>query len=98
MQRDDLPLFQWQPPVKVIVFPLKRRLGKIRHTANLLLGKRGDDADLYWKQVIAANRKHLERVGLDENEIGAELQAFFDAVQGELVRLTYAGKNSGGAA
>ncbi|TKT78401.1 DUF6074 family protein [Aquamicrobium sp. LC103] len=98
MQRDDMPLFRWQPPVKVILFPLTKRIGKVRHTAQKLLGKQGDDADLYWKQVMSANRKHLERIGLSDDEIDDQLREFFDAVQGELRRLTYCGQGTGGAA
>ena len=98
MSERDLPLFRWTPPVKVIVFPLVKRVGKVRHTAKMLAGKHGDDATLYWKQVVAANRRHLQRIGLSQPVIESELRAFFDAVQGELVRIAYVGKNSGGAA
>ncbi|CAN7241205.1 DUF6074 family protein [Mesorhizobium sp. LjNodule214] len=98
MQSDDLPLFRWRPPVRIIIFPLTKRVGKVRHTAKMLAGKHGEDATLYWRQVIAANRRHLERVGLPETDIEAELRSFFDAVQGELARMAYAGQNTGGAA
>ena len=102
MQRDDQPLFAWKPPVRVIVFPLHKRIGKVRHTAKKLSGKHGDDATLYWKQVVSANRRHLERVGLSDHDIDAELRAFFDAVQGELHRMAYEGcrvsDEDGGAA
>jgi hypothetical protein len=98
MQRDDLPLFAWKPPVRIIVFPLTNRVGKIRHTALKLTGKHGDDATLYWKQVVAANRRHLERLGLPDHEIEAELRAFFDAVQGELSRMACQHRQPDGAA
>lgn len=97
MQRDDLPLFEWQPPVTVLLFPLSKRVGKVRQTAVKLLRRHGDDADLYWKQVVAANRRHLERVGLDEHQIAAELRAFFDAVQVEMARQSYSGRTGGAA-
>lgn len=95
MRGDDLPLFAWQPPRQVLLFPLINRVGKVRHTAFKLAGKHGEDATLYWKQVVAANRKHLERVGLSETEIDTEIRAFFDAVQGELNRMAYEGSSSG---
>lgn len=95
MRSDDLPLFAWQPSKQVLLFPLKRRVGKIRHTATKLVRKHGDDADLYWKQVVAANRKHLERIGMPEAEIETELRNFFDAVQAELVRIAISGKGAG---
>ncbi|AWC25477.1 hypothetical protein CO731_04974 [Aminobacter sp. MSH1] len=98
MVHDTLPLFAWQPRPKVLLFPLTRRVGKVRHTAAKLAGKHGEDAELYWKQVVAANRKHLERVGLSEDQISDELRSLFDAVQGELHRLAYQRQTPGGAA
>lgn len=99
MRDPDLPLFTWSPPCKVMLFPLTKRVGKVRHTAGMLSQKRGEDALLYWKQVIAANRKHLTRVGLDEASIQTELRSFHDAVQCEMVRQAYSGGHgSGGGA
>lgn len=98
MRSDDLPLLAWKPPVRVLLFPLTRRVGKIRHTAAKLIQKHGEDANLYWRQVVASNRKHLERVGLSEQEIETELRAFNDAVQREMMRLTYRGRTGGDAA
>lgn len=94
MQRDNTTLSASTPPCKVILFPLVKRLGKVRHTAQLLSTKHGEDAVLYWKQVMAANRKHLARVGLDEQAIEAELRSFHDAVQSEMVRRVYGGRGS----
>lgn len=100
MSRDILPLFNWQQPCKVILFPLINRVGKVRRTAQLLSSKHGEDAVLYWKQVMAANRRHLTRVGLDEQAINTELRSFHDAVQSEMIRQAYSGGrgNGGGAA
>jgi hypothetical protein len=99
MRHDDLPLFAWQPPKQVLLFPLTKRVGKVRHTASRLASKHGDDALLYWKQVVASNRKHLARIGLSEAEIDTELRSFFDAVQSEMVRQSYSrSSNPSGAA
>lgn len=95
MQRDDLPLFAWQPPRRVLLFPLINRVGKVRQTAAKLARKHGDEAELYWKQITAANRKHLMRFGLNEAEIDMQLRAFFDAVQAEMVRQSYPGRSGG---
>ncbi|QGA57247.1 DUF6074 family protein [Brucella sp. 2280] len=98
MKKNDLPLFAWTPPCKVLVFPLESRIGKVRRTASMLYRKHGEDAELYWKQVIAANRKHLERIGLSEKEVWTEIAAFSQAVQSELVRISLEWKDTGGVA
>ena len=92
MKRDRLPLFAWQPPRQVLLFPLTKRVGKIRRTAQILSGKHGDDAPIYWKQIVSAARRHLLRIGLTEEEIEVQLREFFDAVQAEIVRLAYSGR------
>ena len=84
MSRSKLPLLDWQPEPKVLVFPLDARIGKVRRTASLLYKKQGEDADLYWKQVIAANRKHLIRIGLTAEQQHEQLSGFSNAVQHEL--------------
>ncbi|MBU4529766.1 MAG: hypothetical protein KUA43_08815 [Hoeflea sp.] len=101
MTTDDLPLFGWTPPAprrQVLLFPMINRVGKIRHVAKLLSTKNGDDADLYWRQIRSGLQKQLERVGATQHEIDTEIRAFFQAVQAELVRITYFDRNNGGAA
>lgn len=102
MSVHDLPLFTWQPPKQILLFPLARRVGKIRHTAAKLASKHGDDAELYWKQVVASQRKQLLRVGLSLVEADEEIIAFFDAVSSEIFRIdgsdSTAGDYPGGAA
>ena len=93
---DDLPLFHWRPSRKVLFFPLQKRAGKIRHTASRLFDKHGDDAVLYWKQVLAGLRKHFQHIGLSEDEAHAETVAFEDAVRREMNRLALAQSQSGG--
>ncbi|MGQ5719083.1 DUF6074 family protein [Pseudochrobactrum asaccharolyticum] len=84
MSENKLTLLDWQPEPKVLVFPLDARIGKVRHTASLLYKKHGEDAELYWKQVIAANRKHLIRIGLTAEQQHEQLSGFSRAVQQEL--------------
>lgn len=98
MSRSKLPLLEWQPACKVLVFPLDARIGKVRHTASLLNKKHGEDAELYWKQVIAANRKHLARIGLSSEQQHKQLFGFFNAVQQELNLIALSGCDGGGAA
>lgn len=97
MSEPDLPLFRWQPSRKVLFFPLQKRVGKIRHVADKLAGKQGEDAELYRKQVLAGLRRNFEHVGLSQDEASAETRAFFEAVQAEMVRLAYSGRSNGGA-
>ena len=97
MKCDRLPLVAWQPPRQVLLFPLTKRIGKIRQTAQILSSKCGDEAAIYLKQVASAARRHLARIGLTEEEIEVQLRAFFDAVQAEVVRLAYSGRISDAA-
>lgn len=83
----QMDLLNWTPPRKVLVFPLTRRIGRIRHVAEKLSAKHGFMAETYWKQTVSTLRNQMERVGIPEDEIEAELRAFFFAVQSELTRM-----------
>jgi len=96
MQRSDHPLKLVSPSCEVLLFPVTKRVAKIRHTAQLLAGKHGDDADLYWKQVVASMRRSLDRIGLQQDLVQNELRSFHDAVQAEVARQSL--QNRGGAA
>ncbi|MFK4062926.1 DUF6074 family protein [Brucella anthropi] len=98
MSDRHLPLFQWQPDCKILFFPLHRRVGKIRHTAAMLIDRHGEEADVYWKQVATANRKHFERVGLSEEQSRIEFEAFSQAVHAEMIRLSLTKRDTGGVA
>lgn len=100
MQIDDLPLFRWTPPCKVIAFPLDKRIGRVRQVASKLLGKKGQAADTYWRQTVTTMIRQMERAGIPKGEIDAEVRSFFHAVHRELVRLSYAEERQspGGAA
>ncbi|MBE0559920.1 MAG: hypothetical protein IH622_03680 [Ochrobactrum anthropi] len=98
MKKNDLPLLQWEQPAKVLMFPLHKRIGKVRHTASLLITKHGEDAELYWKQVAAANRKHFDRIGLSEEQSRIEFEAFSQAVHAEMIRLSLTKRDTGGVA
>lgn len=83
-------------PDNVICFPMRRRLGKIRRTAELLSARRGRSADHYWRQTVAGIVGHLTKAGLSEAAIRQEVKTFSDAVQEELRRA--ARRNEGDAA
>jgi hypothetical protein len=95
MTIETLPLLAWRPPCLVLVFPMDRRVGKVRHVAQTLSGKTGDDAQIYWKQVVTASRRQLSRVGLSDEGVDAEINALFRAVQSEMTRQFF--ENNGGA-
>lgn len=99
MVHDDLPLFAWQPPRKVIVFPMTKRIGRIRSTAAKMLDKPTDRAaQSYRNQVTASLIKSFDNAGIPEAEQDEQLCAFWEAVQGEMIRQSYAGRGHGGAA
>ncbi|WP_427026581.1 DUF6074 family protein (plasmid) [Aureimonas ureilytica] len=84
---DDLPLFRWKPPqVEVIPFPCRSRIGKIRRTAQLLDENTQKAASAHWKRTTADLERQMERAGISEDRIAAELADFHDAVKVELHR------------
>lgn len=84
---EDLPLFSWSPPCKVLAFPLARRTAKVRRVADVLRGKQGRARRLYWSQTIDALEAQMFRAGIDGNEVMTELHSFRDAVEAELARM-----------
>lgn len=90
MAYSDLPLFSWQPPCKMIVFPMSNRVGRIRDVAMKMLDKQTQrSTDHYYRQVTEAMEKQLSRVGLPEVEIDEQIGAFWVAVDQEMTRLSY---------
>ncbi|MBB3913873.1 DUF6074 family protein [Rhizobium fabae] len=96
MRDNDLPLFAWQPPCKLIIFPMEARIGKIRDVALKMLDKTTDrHADWYRKQVTEALLLHLEKIGLPEDEQDEQLGAFWTKVEQEIVRMAYGRSGAG---
>lgn len=94
--KPNLPLFDWVPPCRLIVFPITKRVGKIRRCAEVLESKHGKDAESYWRQQVRVVADHLERMGCSRAEITRQVDEFQSAVQAEMVRRSYEGE--GGAA
>lgn len=91
----NLPLFTWEPPRKLLAFPMINRVGKIRDVAMKMLDKSTDrHAEHYRNQVTEALVKHLERIGLSEVEVNTELDAFWQKVQEEMIRRTHSAAGS----
>lgn len=95
----DLPLFNWQPPCKLIPFPLVNRVGRIRDVASKLVDKTTDrHADYYRCQVSEGLVHQLEKLGLSRSSIDRELDRFWHEVEREVARQSYRGHRPGGAA
>jgi hypothetical protein len=88
MKDKSHPLMDWRPPCQVFVFPLNRRVEKIRRTAELLAERHGKSAEVYWKQVVSGIASQMQRAGVPADVIEFEIQQFSEAVQFELVRAT----------
>jgi hypothetical protein len=73
----------------IIPFPAARRIGKIRHTAELLAERSGKGAEHYWQQVIGGMRSQMTTAQLDAEVIDAELRAFADEVSAEIHAMGY---------
>lgn len=99
MRDRSLPLFSWSPSRQVIVFPMVRRVGRIRDVATKMLEKPTDRAaEFYRGQVTDALLKSLARAGIPESEQDEQLGAFWEAVRCEMIRITYRGSRPGGSA
>lgn len=99
MAVDELPLFSWRKPsAALLVFPLSRRVGKIRRVADVLSRKHGRDAEAYWHRIVSDHSRQLADAGLPSEAIEFQLIGFRDAVEGELRRLAFLSSRPGGAA
>lgn len=95
----NLPLLAWQPPRQVIVFPLTKRVGRIRSTAAKMMDKPTERAaQSYRNQVTASLVKSFDNAGIPEVEQDEQLGAFWEAVHAEMIRMSYEGRGTGGAA
>jgi hypothetical protein len=74
---------------ELILFPLDRRRGKIRATAQRLLATSSDrHADYYRGQVGAALERHLSKLNIDSADSDRQLARFWQAVAREEARLS----------
>lgn len=100
MSPDQPDLLSWRPAprpmAEIIPFPIARRVGKVRRVVDVLKAQTTERAQAsYWNRECTTLEKQLARAGLSPDAIKAELEAFYQAVQGELNRRAYEG---GGAA
>ncbi|AFL53997.1 hypothetical protein ABIE78_006374 [Sinorhizobium fredii] len=96
MRDRDLPLFAWQPPCKLIAFPMANRVGKIRDVARKLAEKTTErHAGYYAKQVTDGLTAHFDRLGIPPHERDQQIDAFWTKVEQEVLRLTYQSSGAG---
>lgn len=96
MSHNRLPVVPWQPTMcHIVPFPAKKRVGKIRRTAEILGGRQGKGADHYWQQVVTGLRSQMKKSGLAPAIIESELRGFADAV---FAKLSSSRPNDGDAA
>lgn len=83
-------LFDWPTPCQIILFPMGKRVGRIRSTAEKMLAKPTDKAaESYRDQVTDGLIRQMARTGISDSEQDEHLGAFWSAVQAEIIRLSY---------
>lgn len=83
---------------EVIIFPLNRRVGKVRHVALLYSRKSRRDAESYWRTTWNRMFKQLRALRLPHDQALAEMETFTDAVRAELNRYSSNSNRPDGAA
>ncbi|PSH64363.1 hypothetical protein CU102_22010 [Phyllobacterium brassicacearum] len=75
-------------PCQVIPFPLTRRVAKVRDVAARIMEKATDrQAEAYRNQIADTLFRHLDKIGVPEDDQDEQVGAFFTAVELELSRL-----------
>lgn len=84
-QSTDLPLFAWQPATQILTFPMNRRIGKIRRTAQVMAKQPTPRArKSYYSRIDLALGEQMLRTGVKPSTINAERDAFWKAVADQM--------------
>lgn len=83
----QMDLLNWNPPCQIVVFPLTRRVGRIREVAESYVSKSDKAAAHYLSQVTGGLFAQLNRIGVPEDQQDEMLGAFVDALEREVARL-----------
>jgi hypothetical protein len=84
MSHDDLPLFAWVPPRKIIPFPARLRTGHARKVAvQLSKARTNREADHVLTRAVETFCRHLETAGVPDAEIDMERVAYLKAIDHE---------------
>jgi len=81
-EANDFPLFRWAPPTaRVIAFPTEHRIGKIRRVVDVLSGRSGKGAEIYWTKTLTDMTRQMASAGVPATEIDREILSFTECVQ-----------------
>lgn len=89
MQRsaDDLPLFAWVPPPKVVLFPSTRRRSFIVKNAAHAAGMKPAGAANWIGHLVDKHRARLARLGVAHDVAEADATALETALRVEMARI-----------
>lgn len=89
MRRDfrDLPLFAWEPPPKVVLFPATRRRAFIRKNAAHAATMSEKGANNTIAHLIRKHRERLARLGVAPDAAEADAAALEAALRVEMARI-----------
>ncbi|MCS3741969.1 DUF6074 family protein [Rhizobium sp. BK661] len=88
MQRDDLPLLNWTPPVQIIPFPSASRVGHASKIARQLSKARTNrEADRVLSRAIDAHSRQMSRAGVGVDEVERERREFLELIEKQCHRL-----------
>ncbi|OQP84202.1 hypothetical protein BTR14_20585 [Rhizobium rhizosphaerae] len=88
MSCDDLPLFQWRPPIKIIPFPSRHRIGHAGKVARQLAKARTNrEADAILSKALEAHCRQMTRAGIAATDIEKERHGFKVAIRIECEKI-----------
>lgn len=85
---DGLPLFDWQPPRKIIPFPAQFRVGHAKRVALQLKTARSDrEAGHFLTRALASFIKQMSQAQISESDLERERVVFLRAIECECYRV-----------
>lgn len=88
MQRNDLPLFSWSPPAKVIPFPSSSRMGYANKiAAQLSKARTNREADHVLARAVRAHCRQMKHAGVRPDEIERQRLEFLKLIEKQCHRL-----------
>ncbi|PWE52762.1 hypothetical protein DEM27_28570 [Metarhizobium album] len=88
MQHDDLPLFAYVPPVKIIPFPALKRVGQAKKIAEQLAKARTQrEADHILSRSVQAYSRQMSSARVAEPDIARETLDFLTLIHAQCLKL-----------